>query len=94
MILTQGLHPTPRLGEAIFAVLVGSGWVILISVAPWPIAPFAPAELAVGDAWLSVAAFARDVRHERLEAGALAAATSSICSIRARFSGRVHAHNS
>ena len=95
-ILTQGLHPTPRLGEAIFAVLVGSGWVILISVAPWPIAPFAPAELAAGDAWLSVAAFARDVRNARLEAGALAAieqardVVSSIRSRRAGWSERSH----
>lgn len=95
-ILTQGLQPTPRMADAIFAVLVGSGWVIVISVAPWPIAPFAPAELAAGDAWLSVAAFARDVRSDRLEAGALAAienardVVSSIRSRRAGWSDRSH----
>ena len=89
-ILTQGLHPTPRMADAIFAVLVGSGWVIIISAAPWPIAPFAPAELAAGDAWLSVAAFARDVDSNRLEAGALTAienARDVVSSIRSRRGG-------
>jgi len=89
-ILTQGLHPTPRMADAIVAVLVGSGWVILISVAPWPIAPFAPAELAVGDAWLSVAALARDVGNDRREAAANAAienARDVVSSIRRRRAG-------
>lgn len=89
-ILTQGLTPTPRMGDAILAVVVASAWVIIISVAPWPIAPFAPAELAAGDAWLSVAAFARDVDNARLEAGAMAAienARDVVGDIRSRRGG-------
>ncbi len=89
-ILTQGIQPTPRMTDAVLAVLVGSGWVVAMSVIPWPIAPFAPAKMMVGDAWLSVAAFARDVESTRLEAGAVTAieqARDMVSAIRSRRPG-------
>jgi hypothetical protein len=95
-ILAQGLHPTPRLADAVLAVLIGSGWVMVLSVLPWPIAPFAPAELAVSDAWLSVAAFARDPTSTRLEMTAINAiedgreVVAVIRSRRAGWSDRSH----
>ena len=95
-ILAQGLHPTPRLADAVLAVLIGSGWVVVLSVLPWPIAPFAPAELAVSDAWLSVAAFARDPTSTRLEMRAINAiedgreVVAVIRSRRAGWSDRSH----
>ena len=89
-ILAQGMHPTPRLADAVLAVLIGSGWVMVLSVLPWPIAPFAPAEIAVGDAWLSVAAFARDPTNGRLEMVAINAVENGrdvVAVIRSRRSG-------
>ncbi len=89
-ILTQGIQPTPRMADAVLAVLVGSGWVVAMSVIPWPIAPFAPAKMMVGNAWLSVAVFARDVESTRLEAGAVTAieqARDVVSAIRSRRPG-------
>ena len=89
-IVAQAFTPPPAFGWSVLAVAVGTAWVALIAVIPWPIAPYAPAELATGRAWMAVADYAGNPADDRLEQSALEAieqARDTVASVRSRRPG-------
>ncbi|MEO2057820.1 MAG: FUSC family protein [Thermoleophilia bacterium] len=89
-IIAQAFSPAPALGPSVAAVALGSAWVVLLAVIPWPVAPFAPADLAVATAWLAVADLAAHPDVDRMRVSALAAleqARDTLSSIRSRRPG-------
>ena len=89
-IVAQAFTPSPAFGWSVLAVAVGSAWVALISVVPWPIAPYAPAEVAVGQAWRAIGDYAGRPADERLRESALEAiesARDTVASVRSRRPG-------
>ena len=89
-IIAQAFTPAPAFGWSVLAVTVGTAWVALIAVIPWPIAPYAPAELATGRAWMAVADYAANPADDRLEQSALEAieqARDTVASVRSRRPG-------
>ncbi len=92
-IATEGIGSGLQMGPSLLAVAAGSGWVVLISIVPWPLAPYAPAEIAVGDAWHTVADLARDPSDQRRQSTALSAlevARDTVSTIRSRRGGWSH----
>lgn len=89
-IVGQALTPSPAFGWSVLAVTIGTAWVALIAVIPWPIAPYAPAELATADAWRAVADHANAPGDARVRQSALTAidqARDTIASVRSRRPG-------
>ena len=89
-IVAQAFSPSPAFGWSVVAVAAGTAWVALIAVIPWPIAPYAPAELATGRAWLAVADYAGNPADDRLQQSALNAveqARDTVASVRSRRPG-------
>ncbi|MFM9017850.1 MAG: FUSC family protein [Actinomycetota bacterium] len=89
-IVAQAFTPAPAFGWSVLAVAVGTAWVALIAVIPWPVAPYAPAELATGRAWMAVADYAGAPADDRLQQSALEAivqARDTVASVRSRRPG-------
>lgn len=89
-IVAQAFSPSPAFGWSVLAVAVGTAWIALIGVIPWPVAPYAPAELATSRAWMAVADCAGDPGDDRLQQSALMAieqARDTVASVRSRRPG-------
>ncbi|MBM3698042.1 MAG: hypothetical protein FJW78_06130, partial [Actinobacteria bacterium] len=89
-VVAQAFTPAPAFGWSVLAVTVGTAWVALIAVIPWPVAPYAPAELATGRAWMAVADYAGAPGDDRLQQSALGAivqARDTVASVRSRRPG-------
>lgn len=89
-ILAEAFTPSPAFWAAVLAVVAGTAWVALISVLPWPVAPYAPAELAVANAWLAVAHLAArpdDDRRREAAIRSIEAARDTVGSVRSRRPG-------
>lgn len=89
-IVAQAFDPSPSFWLAVASVAAGSAWVALISVLPWPIAPYAPAELAVAQAWSAIGDYAGRPTDDRLQmaaTGAIEQARDSVASVRSRRAG-------
>lgn len=89
-IVAQAFHPSPELLPAVIAVAAGSAWVAMISVLPWPIAPYAPADIAVAGAWRAIADLAGRPSDDRLRESAITAldaARDGVASVRSRRPG-------
>ncbi len=89
-IMAQAFVPSPAFWPSVLSVAAGCAWVALISVVPWPVAPYAPAEVAVSTAWLAIAAQAAKPEDDRLRQVAvdeLRAAVDTVSSVRSRRQG-------
>lgn len=89
-ILGEAFTPSPAFWWAVLAVVAGTAWVALIAVLPWPVAPYAPAELAVANAWLAVSDLAARPDDDRRRESAIRSieeARDCVASVRSRRPG-------
>ncbi|MBL6634389.1 MAG: FUSC family protein [Thermoleophilia bacterium] len=89
-IMAQAFMPSPAFWPSVLAVAAGSAWVAIIAVLPWPVAPYAPAELAVANAWMAIADQAGRPDDDRLREVAvqsLQSARDTVASVRSRRQG-------
>lgn len=89
-IMAQAFMPSPAFWPSVLSVAAGSAWVALIAVVPWPVAPYAPAEVAVSTAWMAIANQARRPDDDRLREVAvqsLLSARDTVASVRSRRQG-------
>ncbi|MGA0067870.1 MAG: FUSC family protein [Miltoncostaeaceae bacterium] len=89
-IMAQAFMPSPAFWPSVLSVAAGCAWVALIAVLPWPVAPYAPAEVAVSTAWMAIADQAGRPGDDRLREVAvqsLLSARDTVASVRSRRQG-------